>query len=312
VGDEVSVRVRIVVLMFVALLGSTTVHAQTAALGEVDVTSDADHFDALRLRTGAFLRYESPYRYEGVAVQATEYTQSSWKRAAPAALFLWRNQRRDNLAGTLAEAGLVHVAGRTRVIGDATWSLRPSARTGFEILAAGDLVETRRSLDRATAFTFFGASAERDLTPRFTAIGLAAYQHFTDGNNRPQLRGRLIWLLVPEQGISAQLRARHFTSQQLNVPGEYFNPRRYLQWDAALAIRKRYAGWIWSGTVAAGREQIDGNINRTTGLVDFRGEGNLPRGMHVVLHAAYNRSAGFAISDRYWYRLIGVTFVVPF
>ena len=301
-----------VTAFFLALMGVTGARAQTAALGDVTVSGDADRFDSLRLRTGAFLRYESPYRYIGIAAQGTHYAQSGWNRDAPAILFLWRNQRRDTLAGTLAEGGVVRVAGRNRLIGDATWSLRPSPRSGFEILAAGDLVETRRALDRATAYTFFGVSAERELTPRFTAIGLAAYQRFTDGNERPHLRGRLIWLLVPEQGISAQVRWRQFQSQSLEERAVYFNPRRYHQWDAGMVVRKRHAGWFWSGTVAAGREEIDGSIGRTTGVVELRTEGTLQRGVHIVLHAAYNRSAGFAITERYWYRQAGVTVTVPF
>ena len=297
---------------FLSLFAVAGARAQTAAIGDVSASGDADRFDSLRLRTGAFLRYESPYRYMGITAQGTHYSQSGWKRDAPAILFMLRNQRRDTLAGTLAEGGVVRVAGRNRLIGDATWSLRPSPRTGFEILAAGDLVETRRALDRATAYTFFGVSTERQLTPRFTAIGLAAYQRFTDGNKRPHLRARLIWLLVPEQGISAQVRLRQFQSQALEEPNVYFNPRRYHQWDAGMVMRKRYAGWSLSGTVAAGREEIDGGVNRTTGVVDLRAEGTLRGRMHVVARASYNRSAGFAIADRYWYRQAGVALAVPF
>src|SRR5437870_2096928 len=182
------------------------VHAQTTAiLGDISASRDADRFDALRFRTGALVSYASSFDYAGLAAQTTHYSQSGWHRNAEAILALWRDQRRDTLAGSLAEAGFARIAGHTRFIGDATWSLRPTERTGFELLAAGDLVETQRALDRAIAYTLFGASAEQQLSERFTAIGLAAYQRFTDGNERLHLRGRLIWLLVPEHGITAQL-----------------------------------------------------------------------------------------------------------
>lgn len=294
-----------------AALTAAAAHAQTAGLGEISASGDADHFGALRLRTGALSGYTSPYHYAGLALQTTRYTQSGWHRDAPAVLFLWRNQKRDTLAGTIAEAGVVRIEGRTRVLGDATWSLRPNAHTGIELLAASGLVETRRALENATSHTFLGVSAERELG-RFTAIGLAGHQRFSDGNERVHLRARLIWLLVPQHGISAQLRWRQFRSDQLDVGGAYFNPRRYREWQAGLVMRKRHAGWIWSGTVAAGRETIDDHDERPTALADIRAEGPWGKRAHLVLNASYNRSAGFGNAERYWYRVIGVTVMVPF
>jgi hypothetical protein len=294
------------------VLTAAGAQAQTAALGEISASGDADHFGALHLRAGALTGYSSPFRYAGIALQTTRYTQSGWHSDAPAVLFLWRNQKRDTLAGTIAEAGVVRIEGRTRVIGDATWSLRPNARTGFELLAASGLVETRRALENATAHTFLGISAEKQLGRRFTAIGLVGHQRFTDGNERLHLRARLIWLLVPEHGLSAQLRWRQFHSNQLDVGGAYFNPERYREWQAGLVMRKRHAGWIWSGTVAAGREAIDGNVGHTTALGDLRAEGPLGKGAHLILYASYNRSAGYGIAERYWYRVIGATVMMPF
>ena len=305
-------RTRALLAALFALLTAAGAQAQMAALGDVSVTGDADHFSALHLRGGALTEYESPFRYAGIAAQTTHYSQSGWHADAPAVLFLWRKQRRETLAGTIAEGGLVRVAGRTRLIGDATWSLRPAAHTGIELLASSDLVETRRAVESATAYQFAAVSLEQDLSKRFTAIGLAGVQHFTDGNERVHLRGRLIWLLVPEQGLSAQVRWRQYQSKQLDVGGAYFNPERYREWQGGLAMRKRYAGWVWSGTIAAGREEIDRSVQHTTKLAEVRTEGTLGKGMHLVLHASYNRSAGFGTAADYWYRMIGVTVIVPF
>jgi len=293
------------------VLTAAVAQAQTAALGEISVSGDADHFDALHLRTGVLAGYESAYRYRGLALQTTRYSQSGWQSDAPAALVLWRDQKRDTLAGTVAEVGVVRIEGRTRVIGDATWSLRPNARTGIELLATSGLVETRRALEDATAHTFVGVSAERQLGERLTVIGLAGHQRFTDGNERPHLRARVIWLVVPEQGISAQVRWRQFRSKQLDVEGAYFNPERYAEWQAGLIMRKRRGTWVWSGTVAAGRETIDGQPSRTTALADLRTDGTFANGAHLIFHASYNRSAGYGTAERYWYRAVGVTFMMP-
>lgn len=292
----------------VVLLVAVRVPAQTtAALGQISGTIDSEDFHALRVRGGDLLDYASPYDYTGVAAQVTHYSQSGWNANAPAALFLYRKQSRETLAGTIAEAGVVRVEGRTRIIGDATWSARPSARTGYEIAAAGDLVETRSAIEKATAYSFLAADVERQITPRFTAIALGGYQHFTDGNDRLHLRARLIYQIVA--GANAQIRYRQFQSQEIDAG--YFNPRRYRQWDGGLYVRRRHAGWMWLATVAAGRETIEGDTQRTTGNVELRAEGPLPHDMRLAAFASYNRSAGFAISDRYWYGTAGLSLVVP-
>lgn len=289
--------------------------AQTGGLGEIRVSSDAQRFGALKMRTGALLDYASAFEYVGVAVQTTHYTQSGWSRDAPAVLAVWRKQNRETLAGTVAEAGLVRVAGRTRLIGDATLSLRPSPRTGIELLAASDLVETRPALERAIAYTFGAISAEQQLTPRFTVIGLAGYQRFSDGNDRVHLRGRMIWMVMPEHGVSAQLRLRQYASKQFPVDGAYFSPDRYREWQAGLAMRKRAAGWTWSGTLAAGREQIDRQDWQTTLRTELRAEGALGERTHLVLSGSYQRSSDDAVAtpdSGYWYGSVGVTLIVAF
>lgn len=293
-------------------LAAGTVRAQTAVITDVSASSDAEHFDALQLRAGGLFGYASAFEYSGVAAQTTHYTSPGWQRDAEAILVLWRRQNRDTLAGTIAEWGVVRIAGRTRLIGDATWSLRPNAHTGFELLLTSDLVETQRALDRGTTYTFAGVSAERQLTERLTVIGLAGGQHFTDGNERTHLRGRVIFLLIPEQGITAQLRWRQYGSSRKDVGDAYFNPRRYREWQAALAMRKRHAGWLWTATLGAGQETIGGGDRHGTALAELRTEATLGKGVRLVFHGAYNRSAGFVAADGYWYRTVGMTMIVPF
>lgn len=308
-------RVWLLSAILFAILIPSAARAQTAGIGEIRVSSDAERFDALKVRTGALLDYASTFDYAGLAIETTHYTQEGWSRDAPAVLVVWRKQNRDTLAGTVAEAGLVRVSGRTRLIGDATWSLRRSPRTGFEFLAASNLVETRPALERAIASTFGGVSAEQQLTRRLTVIGLAGYQRFSDGNERVHLRGRLIWMLLPEHGVSAQLRLRQYESQQLQVNDAYFNPGRYREWQAGLATRKRVAGWTWTGIVAAGREQIDSDDWRTTMRAEIRTEGAIGERTHLVLFGSYQRSADDAVAaadSGYWSGVVGVTVVIAF
>ena len=146
------------VLAALAFVLAVAAHAEPAALGNVDVSSDTDGFHATRVRIGGLYPYGSYLDHFGVAVQTTRYSQSDWSRNAGGVVGLWRDQDRLTLAGINAEAGVVQVAGHTRGVGDVTWGLRPETNTGVELIAAGDLVGTQKAIDRAIAYGFIAAS----------------------------------------------------------------------------------------------------------------------------------------------------------
>jgi hypothetical protein len=302
-----------VLLLVLALLAGGAARAEGwAGYGQLSLGSDADDFRGWRARAGALAGYESHLRHFGVAAQTTHYSQGDWDLAVPGVIGLWRDQRREDLTGIAAEVGVVDVADHARVVGDVTWGFRPWGQTGFELIAAGDLVETRAALEEGIAYSFWGASVEQGFGDRFTAIAFAGYQPFTDGNARVHLRARLIWLAVPEHGVTAQLRWRQYESKELDVNGAYFNPGDYNRWEAVLAMRKRFGPWIWSGSAGAGQEQIDRGDRKATYLGEVRGEGPVAGNARLAVHATYTRAAGFAESPDYWYFVAGATLMVPF
>jgi hypothetical protein len=301
------------VLAALAFVLASSAHAEApAALGNFDVSSDTDGFHAARVRVGGLDPYGSYVDHFGVAVQTTRYSQSDWSRNAAGVVGLWRNQDPKTLAGINAEAGVVNVAGHTRGVGDVTWGLRPEPETGVELIAAGDLVGTQKAIERAIAYGFFAASVEHTFAERFTAIGLAGYQSFTDGNDRVHLRARLIWQAVPEYGVNVQLRWRQYESRKDDVDGAYFNPDRYRQWQAALGMRRRFGSWVWIGSLGAGRETINGTDTHPVRVAEIRGEGALTDGIRLALYALYSRSTGYVDSPDYSYRQAGITLIYPF
>jgi hypothetical protein len=301
------------VLAALAFVLASSAHAEApAALGNFDVSSDTDGFHAARVRVGGLDPYGSYVDHFGVAVQTTRYSQSDWSRNAAGVVGLWRNQDPKTLAGINAEAGVVNVAGHTRGVGDVTWGLRPEPDTGVELIAAGDLVGTQKAIERAIAYGFFAASVEHTFAERFTAIGLAGYQSFTDGNDRLHLRARLIWQAVPEYGVNVQLRWRQYESRKDDVDGAYFNPDRYRQWQAALGMRRRFGSWVWIGSLGAGRETINGTDTHPVRVAEIRGEGALTDGIRLALYALYSRSTGYVDSPDYSYRQAGITLIYPF
>jgi hypothetical protein len=300
-------------VLALALALAATAHAQSpAVLGDVEVAGDTDGFHATRLRTGVLEPYRSAFDHVGVAVQTTRYSQDDWHRQAAGIVGVWRDQDPSTLAGIDALAGFTRVAGHTRAIGDVTVSLRPATDTGVEFIGAGDVVATRKAIERGVAYGFVGTSVEHTFGERLTVIGLAAYQPFTDGNERVHWRARLIYVVAPEYGVNVQARWRQYESSRHDVDGAYFNPDRYRQWQGAIAVRRRIAGWIVGGSFGAGRETINGTDSHPVRVAELRAEGALGEHTRLVLHASYSRTTGFVDAADYAYREVGVTVIRTF
>lgn len=285
--------------------------SRVAVLAQVGAEGDADDVDSLRIRGGALLDYQSHLQNVGIAVQNTHYSQRGWSVDAPGIVGLYQSQRRDTLEGVRAEAGVVSVSGRTRVVGDATWSHRPRESTGVELIAAGDVVGTREALEEGIAYGLAAVSVEQQFGQRLTGIALAGWQPFTDGNSRTLLRARMIWGLLPEQGVTAQVRWRQYTSSTTDVGGAYFNPEHYRNWDTVLSLRRRVGTWMVSGLAGAGRERADDASWQTTSIAEFRAEGPLSGDMRLAVGLLYSRAAGFAQSPDYWYGTANVSVIIP-
>lgn len=310
---EYSVLRIAVALLCAAFAGGATAEEPTsfAPTAELSQASDTDGFSALRWRAGVLTTYANPWSYAGAAMQSTRFAQDYFRKDVSAVVGVYRDQRRDTLAGVDIEAGVTRVSGHLRPVGDATLRMTTTLGTMVDLNASADLVETRKALDRGIGFTFLAANVEQQFGERFTLTGLAGWQHFSDGNSRPQLRARLIWLAVPDAGITLQLRYRQYWSREADVGGAYFNPENYQQWLGVVAIRKRYAGWIYSGALGAGQEFSSGAGSHASYLAETRAEGPIGANARLVLRAGYYRSAGFVDNPDYAYRLFGVALVVP-
>jgi len=282
----------------------------TGLLAESRYESDADEFDALLLRSGLLLDYRSHLQNRGFAIQGTRYSQGNWSEDVPGIVGIYRSQKRATLEGIRAEAGVVSVSGRARPVGDITWSLRPRESTGFELIAAGDVVGTREAIERSISYGLLAGSVEQQFGQRLTGIALVGWQPFTDGNSRTLVRARLILSMLPEQGLSAQVRWRQYTSSD-DVTA-YYNPGRYRNWDAGFSLRRRFGTWVVAGLAAAGQERADGGSSQTTGIAELRAEGPVSGDVRLAVGFLYSSAAGFASSPDYWYGTANVSLIVPF
>lgn len=283
-----------------------------AALARVGYETDADDFDGLLMRGGLLWNYRSHLEYAGFAAQDTHYSQGRWSDDVAAVVGLYRKQDRVTLAGINAELGVADVSGHARPIGDVTWSVRPRETTGVELIAAGDVVGTKEAIERGITYGLFAGSVEQQFGSRLTGIALAGWQPFTDGNSRTQVRARLIYSLLPEEGLSFQFRWRQYWSSKRDVDGAYFNPEDYRNWDAGLSLRRRVGDWTVYGLAGGGQERVDRQTWQGTAIGELRAEGPVSGRARLAISVSYNRAAGFSDAPDYWYGAANVSLIVPF
>jgi len=295
--------------------GTSAVAAQTPLLGEAYFSDDADGFAMQRIGAGAAFRYANAFDYTGVVALYTRFAQDDWSAGGARVSLVHRDQIAATGEGLVAQVGAATVAGHTRAVGEVTYNHRLGASTGIELLAASDWVDTQPAIEDGLISTFVGASIEQAFGSRFTAIALAGRQHFTDGNDRNHLRARLIFGLVPEQGITLQVRYRRYKADDLTVPRRYFNPENYQETQLALAMRRRIAtpagGWVIGGYAGGGQELIDQITRNPTALVELRAEGPVLGDVHLRLFATYQRASGYEAGPNYWFSQLGAFLIVP-
>jgi len=296
-------------------VGAATASAQTPPLGQFYFSADADDFAMQRIGAGAAFRYANAFDYTGVIAQYARFAQHNWSASGTRVSLVHRDQGAATGEGLVAEVGVATVPGHTRAVGEITYNRRLGSSTAVELLAASDWVDTRPAVEDGLVATFAGASIEQEFGSRFTAIALAGRQHFFDGNDRNHLRARLILSLLPEQGITLQLRYRGYKSDDVTVPPRYFNPENYQETQVGLAMRRRIAtpagGWTIAAYGGGGRELIDRDTRNPTALFLLQADGAIGADAFLRLFASYQRASGYEAGPDYWFSQVGAFLIVP-
>ena len=105
--------------------------------------------------------------------------------------------------------------------------------------------------------------------------------------------------------MTAQLRYRGYRSTRDDVEGRYFNPHRYQQALAVLALRRRFEpGWRLRAEAGYGRQWIEGERAAPSWLYSL-GVDRVFEAMVIHAQAGETRAAAFGGPD-YRYRWFSV------
>jgi hypothetical protein len=269
-------------------------------------TRDTDKFKRDILRAGMMVHYASPYEFLAVGASRNVFRQGNWSGAVNSLVLAGRDVNRRTAEGVVGRLALTTNTEKINWHGEASWNHRFTERTGMELVGSRDAVETIGALAEGIVYNFVGLSVDHALTDRLTMIGMPTYQRFNDGNSRRGWRGWLIYSLVPDWGLGAEIKAQAYDSTG-SSHGLYFNPENYERREIGLRLRRAIGGWRLIASLAAGQERIDREIEKPTRTMTMTMQktftSDVTAGLQFSYYQASSSGTDIASSDDYAWRM---------
>lgn len=291
---------------------STAEGLKPAAGGGFYYSTDSEDFSSRRLSVDGMALYQHLDNKVGLRYTNYSFSRPGWSAKGEQVRLVANQFDRKTLDGWSIESGLFRAANKDLWTLDATWRKTLAPGRSYEVFVNRDFVETATAIDNGVSYDFVGAAVDYQWAPRWTSVGLAGIQNFSDGNQRRHLRGRLIFQPSLDLGLTTQLRYRWYDSSKTNVGGAYFNPPSYDELMLAVGWRHRVNDWRTATTAGLGRQRIDRGAATTTRLAEASAERQMS-GYALRMRAGYMHAASLASSDpNYWYRYVSMDVLIPF
>ena len=266
---------------------------QAIAIPNLFISSDSEGFNATKIG-GAYLpNYEHGDSYYGLTTQYNQYSQNGWSATGSQVGVVVKDVNTHTGLGYNANLGVNVISGSSVLTTDSSYGFAVTKTTRFELLLNRDRVETQNSITNGIYYTLLGASIEQQVVDRFTLVGMLGNMYFSDGNTRPLFRARAVYDLLPDYGVTAQIRYRQYSDTNTNVVNNYFNPDSYNETMLALGIKQKVNGWLLSGTAGIGRQTVNADPSTTTQLLEASATSPFTSGIFFRARVGYSRSAGF-------------------
>lgn len=255
-------------LLTLAVLGALAAPAfaaddaiDQAARADLTVSSDSDGNQTIKAGLGWDWRYAAPDQWSGLQLQRVRFSGRGWSKQEQRAYLSGAG-----LAGRWAWEGDIGTNGH-RLLGSA--SIHSDDAYRKEFFVERDVLETRQGIRDGWVQTYAGGALDIPLSERWSATTLAGLQDFGVGSNlRSHLRANLVFALLPQQGISVQLRTRYYHDSQTGE-GDYYAPGTYRQALGVLAWRRYIGGTQWYARAGLGRQQSGDDAWRQARLLEL-------------------------------------------
>lgn len=285
---------------------------QAIAVPNLFFSSDSEGFSTYKYRAAYIPLFEHGEKNSGISYQHHYFTQGGWDSSAEVYTIFTKSINPRTALGYNLNVGYNLENGHKVITTDSNFGFRVTDLTKAELMLNRDRVETQNSLNNGIYYTLAAVSIEQQLAERLSAIMMAGNMYFSDSNMRPLVRARLIYDLIPDYGVTAQIRYRQYRDTNINLPNNYFNPSTYNESMGVLGIRKRISGWVLSGTAGVGRQSVNQDPSTTTQLYEMTAISPVSSDdYYFKTRVGYGKSAGFQ-GPNYFYRYIMEELVIPF
>jgi hypothetical protein len=279
------------------------------------LTRDTDDFERDIARIAAAIHYENIYEFVSVLGSVDRFRQREWSARANSIGLAARKVNRRTAAGYFVRAAIADAPAKLQLHGEATWNIRFSDRAGVELIANRDALETIEALPEGIMANFFAASLDYAASDRWTLIGMPTYRKFSDGNTQTGARGWIIYGVAPESGLSVNLRARAYDSDE-DGGGLYFSPLEYRRAEVGVRLRRAINDWRVFAMANMGREYINSEPSKPTFDLSITASRVFDKDISVGLQFAYFRSSDSAnnvgLDDRYAWHMLRAYVGIPF
>jgi len=278
---------------------------------DLSVSSDSEGFTARKLGASLYPWYAHGDRHTGLQVQHNAYSRAGWRMQGESVSVVHRAVDPRTAMGYQVRAGIDRINGQDLLTLDGSHSVALTAQTTAEFVINRDRVETQDGLQDGLHLTSAGAGLWQQVNDRLNVGGLVQVMRFSDSNTRHQVRLRLVYDLLPEHGVTLQLRYRGYRASNTEVPRRYFNPAEFEEGMVAVGVRRRIAGWVVAGTLGVGRQQVAQDTPTPTQLAQLSVTSPLAGPVFWRARLGYSRSSGLQGPD-YRYRYVTQELFVPF
>lgn len=278
-------------------------------------TRDTDKFQRDTTRTGMMVHYASPHEFIALGGSRNEFRQGNWSGGVNSLFLAGRKINRRTAEGFTGRLEITTNTEKINWHGEGLWNVRFSERTGAELIGSRDAVETVGALKEGILSNFVAVSVDHALTERLTVIGMPTYQRFTDSNARRGWRSWAIYNLLPDYGVSVELKAQAYDSTGRSN-GLYFSPEHYERNEAGLRVRRAFGNWRVFAAADFGRERINREIEKPTRIFSLTAQrsfaNNVTAGVQYSYYQASSSGTESSTSDGYTWRMARAYLAIPF
>ena len=241
--------------MLCALMAVSPVMAQEARPGAITsrwhFSEDTDNFRSQRVALGYL--WGSGW---GVEARTSHFSAPGWSADGKTLSGVYQSRNADTSIN--ARLGLDETKGDSTAVGSLDYMRNLSRETALGLSVERDVVDSVNSINNHIRYTAGALVLDHAFTDRANVGVSAGNVWYSDGNERRQLRTRWNYELVPQSGLNAYAKTRHFRNTQ-PYNGYYFAPEDAAEYSAGLSWRKAVSeSAVLQLQGDAGRQFIDG------------------------------------------------------